>query len=77
MSGIGEFELHEQIGKGRFGVVYRATIKSTGEVVACKQYHIENFDDPIIEDLNREIDFLTYLNHDNIVKFKGYDSYIC
>jgi len=52
------------IGSGSFGVVYKAKIRETGEVVAIKK---------VLQDKrykNRELQILKELNHPNVLKLK-------
>jgi len=61
------YELHEEIGKGGFSVVYKATKKSGGEyAVKCIKKKMVEGDD--IKLLRREIQIMKKLSHPNILK---------
>ena len=64
------FELHNLLGRGGMGDVYRATDTQTGETVAVKALNPEVLErDPsMLERFIREGDALRQLNHPNIVK---------
>lgn len=64
------FQIHDPIGAGGMGTVYRATNIDTREIVAVKVLKPEAVDrDPgLIERFRREADALRQLNHPNIVK---------
>ncbi len=55
MAHLGKYELHELIGKGGFGTVYRATDTSLGRTVALKVLHPQlAADGEFIERFRRE-----------------------
>jgi len=56
----------EIIGSGSFGVVYKAIVSETGEVVAIKKV----FQDKRYK--NRELQILKELNHPNVIKLRNY-----
>lgn len=56
----------EIIGSGSFGVVYKAVVSETGEVVAIKKV----FQDKRYK--NRELQILKELNHPNVIKLRNY-----
>ncbi|WP_009630675.1 serine/threonine-protein kinase [Synechocystis sp. PCC 7509] len=58
----------ELVGQGQFGQVFRATHKTSGQVVALKQLEINRF--PTAKFL-RELHFLISLQHPNVVAFQG------
>ncbi|KAK9087796.1 hypothetical protein Syun_030190 [Stephania yunnanensis] len=64
------------IGKGEFGIIYKAMLQ-TGQVVAVKQLNVSNLSD-ILEISHRsflnEIQILTDVRHKNIVKLYGFYS---
>jgi serine/threonine protein kinase len=55
---------YRYIGRGAFGMVYKANISETGEIVAIKKCE----EDP--KYINRELGILSRLNHQNIIKLK-------
>ena len=64
------FELHDLLGRGGMGDVYRATDTQTGETVAFKALNPEvlEHDPSLLERFVREGEALRQLNHPNIVK---------
>jgi eukaryotic-like serine/threonine-protein kinase len=58
----------ELIGQGQFGRVFRATHKTSGQVVALKELEIKRF--PTAKFL-RELHFLISLQHPNVVTFQA------
>nr|VZI43495.1 unnamed protein product [Spirometra erinaceieuropaei] len=66
-------DLH-QIGAGNFGIVYRARDKTTGENVAIKKLKFDakrKFSSEDLNDMIREIKFLSIIKHKNCVQSKG------
>jgi len=63
---LDEYAVGEQLGEGAFGVVYTCTNRITGEEVAVKM--VDKVETPI-DAINKEIEMLRTLNHQNIVKF--------
>ncbi|SCU86135.1 LADA_0D12530g1_1 [Lachancea dasiensis] len=64
------YALKQVIGKGAYGIVYRAMNRQTGKQVAIKVIEYEEE-----EELNEhmlEIDLLKNLKHENIVKYHGF-----
>lgn len=59
------------IGKGTYGVVYRARDTKNNEILALKRLRIENPKDGFPISSIREINLLRTLKHENIVEFKG------
>lgn len=65
---LGKYELHEVLGKGGFGTVYRATDRSLDREVAFKELHPALTVDPeFIERFQREARVVARLKHPNIV----------
>ncbi|KAI8091220.1 kinase-like domain-containing protein [Gilbertella persicaria] len=70
---IHDFDVGENLGKGKFGSVYKAKELRTGQIVALKilkkkeleQYRVEPF-------IKREIEIQGHLNHPNITRLYGY-----
>ncbi|HPS40998.1 MAG TPA: BMP family ABC transporter substrate-binding protein [Anaerolineaceae bacterium] len=68
MTQLGKYELHEQLGKGGFGTVYRATDTSLGREVALKILHPQLMvDETFVERFIKEARTLASLEHPNIV----------
>jgi serine/threonine protein kinase len=63
-----KYEKLEKIGEGTYGTVYKALLKSTGEIVALKKIKLENEDEGVPSTAIREISLLKELNHPNIVR---------
>ena len=58
------------IGEGTYGVVYKATEKATGAIVALKKIRLEVEDEGVPSTALREISLLKELHHQNIVDLK-------
>ncbi|KAF8925941.1 Cyclin-dependent kinase 3 [Dissophora ornata] len=58
----------DKIGEGTYGVVYRATEKATGRIVAMKKIRLENEDEGVPSTAIREISLLKELRHDHVVQ---------
>jgi len=68
----GRYELHEKLGEGGMGVVWRATDTKTGAAVAIKM--IRDVSDPhAIELFTKEWGSLAKLSHPNIVEVRDVD----
>ncbi|EDO17410.1 hypothetical protein Kpol_1037p6 [Vanderwaltozyma polyspora DSM 70294] len=65
-----QYQLKAVIGKGSFGVVYKAVNRKTNQVVAIKEVNYDN--DEELNDIMSEIHLLKNLNHVNIVKYHGF-----
>jgi len=66
---IRRFLLHKKIGKGAYGVVYKATDKKTKELVALKKLYGAFRDNTDAQRTFREVMLLQELNgHDNIIR---------
>jgi tetratricopeptide (TPR) repeat protein len=66
---VGRFRLHEELGRGAFGVVFRATDATLGRVVAVKLLRTGRFADP--EEVGRFLDegrHAAVLDHPGIVR---------
>ncbi|CED82756.1 pkinase-domain-containing protein [Phaffia rhodozyma] len=60
-----------KIGRGQFGVVYRALNIDTGETAAIKQIQLDGLGEEEIDRLMKEVDILRRLDHPAIVKYSG------
>lgn len=68
MTTLGKFELHEQLGRGAFGIVYRATDKILGREVALKVLHPQLMvDESFAERFTNEAQALAACDNDRIV----------
>ncbi|CCH59006.1 hypothetical protein TBLA_0B01630 [Henningerozyma blattae CBS 6284] len=65
-----QYGLINVIGKGSFGVVYKAVNRQTNQVIAIKQVNYDN--DEELNDIMSEINLLKNLNHKHIVKYHGF-----
>lgn len=65
-----QYQLKQVIGKGSYGIVYKAENKTTGQIVAIKEINYDNDDD--LSEIMIEINLLKNLNHINIVKYHGF-----
>jgi serine/threonine protein kinase len=69
---IDDFILHEQLGVGTVGTIYRVTEKSTGEVYALKLLSpMVSSDQLIVSRFTREMIILEKLHHPNIIAYHG------
>jgi serine/threonine-protein kinase len=68
MTTLGKYELHEQLGRGGFGTVYRATDTVLGREVAIKVLHPQLTTDPdFLERFRNEARLVASLDSPNIV----------
>ncbi|RIB29291.1 kinase-like domain-containing protein [Gigaspora rosea] len=63
------FENQKEIGKGGFGVIYRADSKDLNQNVALKT--LDHNDEHSIDDFIREAEIITKVDHKNIIEFFG------
>lgn len=63
---IGPYRVHDRLGQGGMGVVYRASHRQTGQVVALKTVTMAQ--NSMVESLRREIFVLTQISHPGIVR---------
>ena len=67
---VEEYELLNNIEEGSYGMVSRARVKNTGEVVALKRLKMEHTNDGFPVTGLREIQTLMASRHNNIVKLR-------
>lgn len=65
-----QYQLKQVIGKGSYGVVYKAVNRKTSEVVAIKEINYTNPDE--LDEIMVEIDLLKGIEHVNIIKYFGF-----
>eukprot|EP00727_Mastigamoeba_balamuthi_P014032 m51a1_g9251 putative myosin light chain kinase (1076) ;mRNA; f:17052-21592 len=63
-----KYHLEETIGSGSTGIVYRATDRGSGKVVAIKAIDKETMDTEGLDVLEHEVGIMTRLKHQNIVE---------
>ncbi|KIK98193.1 hypothetical protein PAXRUDRAFT_134734, partial [Paxillus rubicundulus Ve08.2h10] len=59
------------IGRGQFGVVYRALNLTTGQMVAVKRIRLQGLKEEEVTQLMCEVDLMKSLSHPSIVKYEG------
>jgi serine/threonine protein kinase len=64
------FVKHEKLGEGTYGVVYKATDKHTGDIIALKRTRLNQAEDGIPVNSIREISLLKTLHHPNIIELR-------
>jgi tetratricopeptide (TPR) repeat protein len=69
---VGRFELHERLGLGGMGTVFRARAVDSGEWVALKRVRMEH--PALIEALRREIQALKRIDHPGVVRVLDQDT---
>ncbi len=77
---LGNYELHEPVGRGGMGVIYRAVQRSLGRTVALKRMHENLAADPEFSvRFEREARIAATLNHPNVVRVFdfGRDNDVC
>ncbi len=68
---VGEYIMEELIGSGAYGEVYRgSSTKSPGETFAIKMISKKNMSEKVFHYLEREVEILQMLDHENVVKLK-------
>ncbi|OUC46020.1 kinase domain protein [Trichinella nativa] len=67
-SRLEEFVRLEKIGEGTYGVVYKACLRDSNEMVALKKIRLENEADGVPSTAIREISMLKEARHPNVVK---------
>ncbi|KAF0312176.1 Myosin light chain kinase family member 4 [Amphibalanus amphitrite] len=67
-----KFTMGEEVGRGKFGIVYRCTDKETGRQLAAKFVATPRKDDK--RDVEREVEIMNYLQHPGIIQiFDAFD----
>lgn len=66
-----DYELGEELGRGKFGTVYRCTERTSGRRLAAKFVHMRRREDRI--DVEREISIMSALQHKRLLQL--YDAY--
>ncbi|KAI8987780.1 kinase-like domain-containing protein [Mycotypha africana] len=70
---IHDFIVGENLGTGKFGTVYKAREKRSGQIVALKIMKKKELEEAsVIQFLKREIEIQYHLDHPNIAKLFGY-----
>eukprot|EP00511_Aplanochytrium_stocchinoi_P001182 CAMPEP_0204828898 /NCGR_PEP_ID=MMETSP1346-20131115/6859_1 /ASSEMBLY_ACC=CAM_ASM_000771 /TAXON_ID=215587 /ORGANISM="Aplanochytrium stocchinoi, Strain GSBS06" /LENGTH=346 /DNA_ID=CAMNT_0051958295 /DNA_START=240 /DNA_END=1277 /DNA_ORIENTATION=- len=68
-----DFELGDALGRGKYGVVYKARIKRSKKIVALKVLNkIQLEEDNMHEQLRLEVEIHSRLKHPNIIQLLGY-----
>jgi len=68
-----DFDIGSALGRGKYGVVYEATVKQTKQKVALKVLDKEQLErDSMILQVKQEVEIHSRLNHPNILKLYGY-----
>ena len=62
-----KYNIHEKVGKGAYGDVYRATQIATGELMAIKIIDLEYSEDDI-EEVRKEISVMSELQSDYLTR---------
>lgn len=66
----GHYQVLEELGRGSFGVVYKAIEKATGETVAIKHIDLEDSDDDI-QEIQQEISVLSTCASSHVTQYKA------
>lgn len=66
-----DFELGDELGRGKFGTVYRCTERTSGRQLAAKFVHMRRREDRV--DVEREISIMSVLQHKRLLQL--YDAY--
>lgn len=64
-----QYEKVEKIGEGTYGVVYKARVRETNEIIALKKIRMEQEDEGVPSTAIREISLLKEMQHANIVRY--------
>ncbi|CAF2699290.1 unnamed protein product, partial [Rotaria sp. Silwood2] len=63
--------MHEEIGAGAFGIVHRATWKTTRYIVAVKKLHLTHLTGKMEKEFFKELSLLNNIRCPNIISFYG------
>lgn len=66
-----DYELGQELGRGKFGTVYRCQERSTGRQLAAKFVHLRRREDR--DDVEREVKIMSILQHKRLLQL--YDAY--
>lgn len=70
------YKVSEEVGKGSYGIVYKARNQENEEIVAIKELDLSGLSGEetreILDDFKKEIDYLKGLDHPNLVRFLDY-----
>lgn len=73
---IGKYEILDELGKGGFGVVYKARDTTLDRIVALKVLHSQlTFDDRFVQYFEREARSLAKIDHPNVVTIHEIGNY--
>ncbi|GBG29873.1 Protein kinase, putative [Hondaea fermentalgiana] len=68
-----DFEIGKALGRGKYGIVYRAKVKRTKQIVALKVLDKEQLQrDDMYSQLGQEVEIHSRLKHPNILQLFGY-----
>lgn len=65
---IDKYEILATLGKGEYGIVYKAIHQVTWNIVAIKIIELSNFKEGIPSSTIREISLLKNISHPNVIK---------
>ncbi|XP_054164828.1 eIF-2-alpha kinase GCN2-like [Oppia nitens] len=68
-SRLNEFEVLDELGKGGFGQVFKVKNILDGRCYALKKIHINSSNNSLYEKIKREVNLLSRLNHENVVRY--------
>jgi cyclin-dependent kinase 2 len=69
-TGLAKYKKLEKIGEGTYGVVYKAEVLATNEIIALKKIRLESEEEGVPATAIREIALLKQLRHDNVVRLE-------
>ena len=65
-----KWELHDKIGSGSYGSIYKGLNRETKAQIAIKKFKTSTYNDGIPRDTLKEVIYLRKLNHENVVKYQ-------